>query len=316
MTSVHAWLARDALPGRRVVREEPLIGGYRNDNTLLVTDDGDRYVLRRYLDGAACAVEVALAWRLDGVVPVAPVVAADPDGTAAGQPVLLSRFMPGEPVNTLLPGLAADDAGDLGDAIGAVLAAIGTISFPGPGFLGPDLTPTPPEGMELPTFLTATLARRHPGHGLTDEDCERLVALGRRYSALLVPVAGARQLVHSDFNPKNLLAVRRPSGWDVTAVLDWEFAFSGSPLFDVGNMTRFAEDYPPSYVGGFVRGFRRAGGHLPPNWRETSRTLDLYALADLLAGPPSAVSRRAAWRLRRLITPPAGRPGRSAGVGR
>ncbi|MGW2441505.1 hypothetical protein ACWCY1_32940, partial [Streptomyces goshikiensis] len=29
---------------------------------------------------------------------------------------------------------------------------------------------------------------------------------------------------------------RRAGQWAVAAVLDWELAFSGSPLFDVGNM--------------------------------------------------------------------------------
>lgn len=303
MSAVAEWLAREALPGRRVVHQEPLAGGYRNDNTLLVTDDGHRYVLRRYRNGAACVVESALARRLAGVVPVAAVVAADPDGYTSGEPVLLSRFMPGQLVSTLLPGLASDDdAARLGEAVGDVLAAIGTFAFRGPGFLGPDLRPTAPEGMDLPTFLATCLARRHPGHDWTDEESARLVAVGERYAAVLVAVAGARQLVHSDFNPKNLLAKRGPSGWVVTAVLDWEFAFSGSPLFDVGNMTRFAGDYPPSYVAGFLRGLRRSGGELPPDWREISQGLDLYALADLLTGPPSDVSRRAAARMRRLLT--------------
>lgn len=300
MNRVEQWLAR-ALPGQRVVRRQTLAGGYRNGNTLLVTDTGGRYVLRRYRRADACAVETALARRLAGVVPVAPVVAADVDGAAAGEPVLLCRFMPGELVGDLLPGLAADDAARLGEAVGDALAAIGTVAFPGPGLLGPDLMPAAPDGWDLPAFLAACLARHHPDHGWTREEGERLLAFGVRKAGVLEAVAGSRQLVHSDFNPKNLLAAPGPSGWTVTAVLDWEFAFSGSPLSDVGNMTRFAEDYPPSYAAGFLRGFQRSGGDLPADWREISQALDLYALADLLTAPASDVSRRAVARMRRLI---------------
>jgi len=95
--------------------------------------------------------------------------------------------------------------------------------------------------------------------------------------------------VHSDFNPKNILV--RDSA--VVAVLDWEFAFAGTPLFDVGNMLRFSDGYPSTYVDGFVAGFRAGGGHLPERWREISEALDLFALADFLARPDSPYHYRA-----------------------
>jgi hypothetical protein len=109
-----------------------------------------------------------------------------------------------------------------------------------------------------------------------------LRALARRAEPLATTQVGARQLVHSDFNPKNILV----ADGTVTAVLDWEFAFSGSPLFDVGNMLRFVGDYPPAFENGFVNGFAGNGGHLPPGWRRISAALDLFALADLLTRPP------------------------------
>ena len=151
------WLA-SALDGQRLISAAELSGGYRNDNVSLVTDDGRRYVLRRYRhDGGACAVE-------------------------------------------------------------------------------------------------ATLLARHG-----------------------------------------------PDGWTVTAVLDWEFAFS-APLFDVGNLLRFADGYPPGFADGFLTGFVDAGGHLPPDWREVSRALDLYALAEFTTRPTSDVSRRAVALLRHRLT--------------
>ena len=42
-------------------------------------------------------------------------------------------------------------------------------------------------------------------------------------------------LVHGDFNGLNILM----SGTDVSAILDWEFALSGSIYFDIGNMLRY-----------------------------------------------------------------------------
>jgi aminoglycoside phosphotransferase (APT) family kinase protein len=44
-------------------------------------------------------------------------------------------------------------------------------------------------------------------------------------------------LVHSDFNGKNLLV--DPVSGAMTAVLDWEYAYAGSPYADLGNLLRF-----------------------------------------------------------------------------
>jgi fructokinase len=335
---LHDWLL-GALAGRRVVAARRLAGGYRNDNVLLTAADGVRVVLRRYRHGNRCAVEAALARRLAGVVPVAEVIAADPDGAVAGEPVLLSRFVPGVPASAALrdlggprglgpagprglgaaeprgaagprglgaaeprgaagprgPGLAGpkgEEAMELGRVVGAGLASIGGVSFDRPGFFdGADLVPGP-AGFEptadLPAFVRRCLAATDgTAGGLGGPERAALLRLADHLAAFLPAVRGARQLVHADFNPKNLL-VRRSAGrgWTLAAVLDWEFAYSSTPLADVGNMMRFADEYPPEFVTGFLAGFRAGGGELPERWREISRAVDLYALADLMTRPP------------------------------
>jgi aminoglycoside phosphotransferase (APT) family kinase protein len=92
-------------------------------------------------------------------------------------------------------------------------------------------------------------------------------------------VADACQLVHSDYNPKNLIVAPGPGGWSVAAVLDWEFAYSGCPLADIGNMLRFRAEIPAPFAEALITGYRGAGGELPARWRELSEALDLYALA-------------------------------------
>jgi aminoglycoside phosphotransferase (APT) family kinase protein len=293
-----------ALGNNDIVHSSPLPGGYRNENLLLRTGGGHAYVLRRYRDGAACPVEAALLGRLVGTVPVPEVVAADPSGTAAGEPVLLSRFVPGVPVSTVLPGLPVEEAGRLGAAVGTVLARIGVVTFDGPGFFtGADLVPVNASDLTLPGFVADCLNRRHPGHDLSSAECAGLRDLAARSAAAASSVDGSRQLVHADLNPKNLLAVRESDGsWRVTAVLDWEFAFSGSPLCDIGNMLRFGDGYPAGYADGFLTGFVDAGGHLPDDWRAVSTALDLYALADFLTRPPGDGTRLAVSLLRRCFT--------------
>lgn len=71
-------------------------------------------------------------------------------------------------------------------------------------------------------------------------------------------------------------------GWSVAAVLDWEFALAGSPLFDAAILLRHAEHFPPGFEAAFARGFRESGGLLPDNWRDITRLLDLMNLCGFL----------------------------------
>ncbi|GAA2633990.1 phosphotransferase family protein [Paractinoplanes durhamensis] len=252
-----------ALPGRHVVSSRVLTGGYSNHNVLLEMNDGTRFVLRRYLGKNRCAVEAALSRRLQGVVPVPAVVATD---EPAG--LLLSEFVPGTPE---IPGYSA----------GETLARLGAVTFEAPGFFSDEtLTPdgTEPIGW-LDAFVDRCLREGNAAGHLTPLDQKSLL----RYAAALSPeldvLQGSHQLVHGDYNPKNLLATT-----EVTAVLDWEFAFSSSPLFDIGNMLR--DPRPPGFTDAFLRGYQDAGGTLPDNWQQLSRALDLYSLADFLTRPP------------------------------
>ncbi|MER6778160.1 MULTISPECIES: phosphotransferase family protein [unclassified Streptomyces] len=315
--ATHAWLTRHALPGARLHEVDPLPGGFTNDMALLTAQPADapvveRYVLRRYRPSSSrvprntCAVEVAVLGRAaDSTVPVTAVVAADPHGRATGRPTLLYRFVDGTPLSQVLAdGPVSGEARALGRAVGAVLARIGRVRLPRPGAFGDSsLVPTPdgadPLG-DLPGFVDRCLATSVADGPLSGTDAAVLRDLARRGPRALAAVAGERSLVHCDFNPKNVLVQRQDGQWAVAAVLDWELAFSGSPLFDVGNMLRFAHEYPPDFTAGFVEGFRDGNGRLPVDWLRLSRTLDLFALADILTAPPDpAYFARARAALRR-----------------
>jgi fructokinase len=103
-----------------------------------------------------------------------------------------------------------------------------------------------------------------------------------RWSGALAPVAGESSLVHSDFGSPNLLLRQVERRWTVAGVLDWEFAFSGPPLCDVGHMMRYERRAAPRIEPHFSDAFRDHGGALPANWRELSRVLDLTALCEFL----------------------------------
>lgn len=97
-----------------------------------------------------------------------------------------------------------------------------------------------------------------------------------------LPPDNEKNLVHADFDPSNILVNKVDSVWKITGILDWEFAFSGSVLFDVANMLRYAHKMPPVFKEEFLRGLKIGGITLPDNWGITCDLLNLVALLDCL----------------------------------
>ncbi|PYS73914.1 MAG: hypothetical protein DMF69_03475 [Acidobacteria bacterium] len=90
------------------------------------------------------------------------------------------------------------------------------------------------------------------------------------------------RLVHSDFGNRNILVSEERGRWVVAAIIDWEFAFSGSPLLDVGHFLRYERFSQSLCEPHFSQAFVAHGGKLPDNWRELVRVIDLTALVELL----------------------------------
>lgn len=292
----------------------PLAGGYGGE-TFLADVDGEEVVLRLY--GRAprrAAVDVGLLRRLRGVVPVPAVLDARVQPSGDLPPYVLMSRLPGERLDDVLQRVGEQEAHELGRAVAGVLLRLSTVRFGRAGELsGADLTVTamPPELSSLERWVRGRL----DSGGLAQwsgEDRDALLALARGVRPLLDAVAGESTLVHSDLNPKNLLVdVERA---EVTGLLDWEFAYAGCRLADLGNLLRFAPDEDDDAGHAFVAGVvetTEAGG-LPSGWLDTARALDLFALVELAAreqvNPVVARSREVLLATARTGSLAAGRP--------
>lgn len=261
----------------------PLSGGYSGE-TFLVTGTGDQAVLRLYArDPGRAAVDRALLGRLSGLLPVPRVLeAVTVPGGPDRPPFLLLEALPGDRLDLVLP--AADEPlrRRLGEAVAGVLVLLATERMPRAGrFADPTLEPEPfPPGAGSPVaFLEAHLAAPFFA-GLSDAERAGLREVARH--ARDVAARGTRvALVHADFNPKNLLV--DPATGGVTGVLDWEYAYAGAPLADLGNLLRFETD--PTFAAAVTTGYAERAPDVPADWLEVARALDLYALIDLAARP-------------------------------
>ena len=135
-------------------------------------------------------------------------------------------------------------------------------------------------------MLLRGLARKRLGATLADALCRRLRAITARLAAL----DRATNLVHGDLGGRNILVAPADNGnWRVSGLIDWEAAFSGSALWDVGSLFRYARRYSEDFRQRFERSYRDAGGSLPEDWRRTARLLDSTRMvATLERGTGSA----------------------------
>ncbi len=260
-----------------------------NFNYKVVFDAGDPIVLRVYgRDPTACQKEVDLLRHVGASVPVPEVLDAYPNGLGDFGPFLVTRFVEGITFRRLRATRDRRAIAEAAGSIGETLAAIGRFNFERRGQLGASLSVDASfmnSPNAVPEFVDRCLASRMLRSRLDESTCERAQRAVWARAADLGLLDGECRLVHRDFNNRNVLV--RPEGrrWQVAAVLDWEYAVSGSPVVDVGSFLRYETEANPSREPHFSRGYERGGGHLPPDWRRLAHLVDLASLCELLTEP-------------------------------
>jgi aminoglycoside phosphotransferase (APT) family kinase protein len=291
-TAFVRWLVAQAFPQRQISRAEHLSGGRINTNLKLTFSTGEPpAVLRFHKKGsAACAKETQVLELIKSTVPVPEIFYVDSEGVDGSEPFSIIEFVEGLTFQQLKRTGNLEAIHQAASSVGATLAAIGRYSFLKPGSLivtnkaqleiGDPFTKTmDPISEILDIILESDLAQRRLGAELT----RRLHDFMRAWAPSLPDITNVSQLVHSDYGNRNILVNEVNAKWQVAAVLDWEFAFSGSPLLDVGNFLRYDSVRQPLREPYFSRSFVEHGGELPENWRQVVRVIDLTALVECLS---------------------------------
>ncbi|MFI5277687.1 MAG: phosphotransferase family protein, partial [Ktedonobacterales bacterium] len=239
-------------PGARVTSAEHVSGGLANTNYRVSLAGSEAPIVVRFYtrEPEACAREAALLRLVAGAVPVPQALYVEPTTAIFDHPYIALSWMDGVPLLDALPTLPADEAPALAAALGVVAARIGSFAFEAAGFLDADLSirerlTMGPEGLR--GWLGEMLAGR-AGQRLGAALTERLLRQIDRCADEVAPLTGQRALIHADYKDGNILVRRDPDGWRVTAVLDWEFAFVGPSIFDLGSLLRREATLPPGFA--------------------------------------------------------------------
>jgi hypothetical protein len=172
---------------------------------------------------------------------------------------------------------------EAGAAVGRALAEIHGVHYPATGILAADLSlerPFPDDGFSIAGYGRAQMLEA--ASLLGPELSARVFAFLEANDAATHAALGAPVLSHCDFKASNLHWTARGE----LLVLDWEFAWAGPGLLDVGQLLRW---HPPEpFVRAFAESYCAAGGVLVDRWRRHAEAIDLCNLLGLIAHGPGA----------------------------
>ncbi len=268
-------LVEPAFPGATVVQHALIGTGLANTNIRFqVRGQEPSYVLRLHTrEPKSAARERDLMSYLEGSsvsqIPVAPLIYADVAPERGEHPYSIWGFVQGTLLQDLFKTLSSVELVDIAHSCGGVAAAIARHRFPKCGAFGPRLEIIEEYG--APSQFVPEVVHRALFDGLAGQRLgtmlrDSLWRVVERTSPLLAEVDGKYTLVHADYKRSNILLRRAGAAWSVSAVLDWEFAFAGPPLVDIGLFLRAGGALPAGFGDAFAAGYRDSGGQLPPEW--------------------------------------------------
>ncbi len=283
------------------IHSKKLSGGFQNANFLVEDARGKKHVFRFYSEAGNVAQREADILRFLQTKKVNTPEVRDLF-EIKGRRVAVLSFIEGELFQNHLGNHSVGLA--LFQSVGAEIAKIHSIEFSHPGFIGPGVL-IGSEYENCAQFMRQFIERvigSLRDERLPSDLRARTLRLIEKEWHLVLETEPTRQLVHCDFNPKNILVSAQQK--TVTGLLDWEFCLSGNGYLDLGNFFRFATDYPDGAEESFAQGYLSIRGELHPRWRDIGKLLDLANMCSFLERPENypETFRTARWVIEETLT--------------
>jgi aminoglycoside phosphotransferase (APT) family kinase protein len=252
----------------RIVRIEPVEGGLTNTLHRVIVAGGEVFAVKHYAGGREWfETELTTLTLLHGTIPVPEIVHVDEQKMA-----IVYRWIDGITMHELRKQGEHEAFAALAEPLGRLVAWIGKTDATEPYELTATLERTY-------TQLTSGRARVRLGDGIADGLRRGLETFEPRMAW------GAVCLSHGDLGHRNVIVRRTGGRWRINGVIDWETTTTGSPLYDIGSIFRYANRADAEWRAAFARGYNEAGPRLPDEWLLTARLLDSTWLVDLLDEP-------------------------------
>jgi aminoglycoside phosphotransferase (APT) family kinase protein len=268
-------------PDLKLSSFEIISGGCANPNIkILLEGEEHPLLLRIYLrDKNSAILEQNLYKLLGSKVPV-PIIYYV--GYIDDYHFAICQFIQGITLRNLLLSDVPHNVEAIMKEVGLILAKFSKIEFAEAGFFDQNLNIIERTSRaSYLTFVDQLWQNQFICQTLNPAIINKIKDYLNKYAELL-PNENEKHLVHGDFDPANILVKQVDGIWKIAAILDWEFAFSGSIIFDVANCLRYAHHMPDLFSISFLEGLENGGVVLPDNWQITAHLLNLVSLLDIL----------------------------------
>ncbi|HEY1557362.1 MAG TPA: aminoglycoside phosphotransferase family protein [Kofleriaceae bacterium] len=252
--------------GGEIASVDLVDGGLTNTIHKVTLDSGAVFGVKHYAGGREWFdTELSTLTLLHGTIPVPDVVHVDDQKLA-----IVYRWIDGITLHELRKGGDVDGFASLAEPLGRVLAWLART----------DAT----EPYELTQILERAYGQLSNGRARTRLGADYADALKKALEVWEPRLAwGTVCLAHGDLGHRNVIVQRRGARWRVGGLIDWETTTTGSPLFDIGSLFRYANRHDVGFREAFARGYdEAASAPLPDDWLLAARLLDSTWLVDLL----------------------------------
>ena len=250
-----------------------LKGGLRNTNYKVVLNDSSTiYLLRIYLQDGMCENEANKLNFVKKTIPVPEVIHVDISKHLIPYEYMIQTWIKGQTMKDFLMETSINSSQKISiiSQTGKILANIHNFKY--------DKAVINQDSYQDIVKSNLGIARKRLG----EENTKFVWEYIKKNYQLLQEIKNKVTLIHADFNTLNILVKQKNEDWIISAVLDWEFSFEESHLFDIGNFLRYEQDLSNQFTKVFIESYIENGGIIPPNWKKIIRYFDLIALIQML----------------------------------
>ena len=283
-------LAEAGISSQSILRVEPLNTGVTNRTSLVALQDDTRYILREYEWPYATRDDLQRVEKelylhdllLKHDVPVPAIVAHLDDENARA---VLMEYKPGHLLGNVVGTLTDVQHAQAWRSVGTALRKAHSILLPDrcPGLIVGERVQPFEEGSwgdfhyHQAVRHAENLLKRDPGLRFD-------LASMKRVLKQAIPVLNERPLVllHNDPHPWNVLVHEVAGHWTCSAWLDWEYAWSGDPAWDLARLDIFRLKPIGPTPAAFFEGY----GNAPkdPEWTIYELSIYLWMANQYLDG--------------------------------
>lgn len=274
---------RQFYPGANLEEFSILSSGLVNTNIhFKISGLNDSFLLRIYCrDNQLLNIESALSQRFGSIIPMPEFLFVQKKDLPE-QSFAIQKWFRGVHFYKILETATEANLMRCADNIANTLSKISTQTFSSSGFFKENLDIIPfdkvnedhPFILYIKDCLFKGQAGIHLGQELRDKLWNYVIK-----NQDFFPEQEPACLVHGDFNFDNILI--DPDSYKVMAILDWEFAFPGSYLFDIGTFLRF--ELPQTVKDEFISSYQRYSEiNLPSNFEKMIKVQDLANFVGLI----------------------------------